>query len=87
MANIKSSKKRIKVAESARVRNKATTSEISTYIKKFNAAVEKKDKAQVAELHSKCQSLLDAAAQDGVIHQNKAARRKAKLAKQAQAVA
>lgn len=83
MANIKSSKKRIGVAESKRVQNKSQKSEINTYVKKFNAAITAKDKAGVAEMQAKCTSLLDKAAQDGVIHANKAARAKAKMAKQA----
>ena len=74
MANIKSSKKRIKVAESKRVQNKAQKSELSTYIKKFKAA-------PTAEGYNKCVSLLDKAAADNVIHANKAARHKGNLAK------
>jgi len=83
MANIKSSKKRIGVAEKKRVQNKSTKSEISTYIKKFKAAVESKNAEEIKTLQAKCFSLLDAAAQDNVIHANKAAREKAKLAKMA----
>ena len=40
MANIKSSLKRIDVAKRNTLRNKARKSEIKTYIKKFEAAVE-----------------------------------------------
>ncbi|MCL2756094.1 MAG: 30S ribosomal protein S20 [Firmicutes bacterium] len=79
MANIKSSKKRIKVAEKKRVQNKAVKSELSTYVKKYKAAVESKDVEASKELLSKCFSLLDGAAGDNVIHANKAARQKAKL--------
>ncbi|MCL2587098.1 MAG: 30S ribosomal protein S20 [Firmicutes bacterium] len=74
MANIKSSKKRIKVAETKRLQNKAQKSELSTYTKKFKAA-------PTAEGYNRVVSLLDKAAQDNVIHANKAARHKSKLAK------
>ena len=74
MANIKSSKKRIKVAETKRMQNKATKSQLSTYIKKFKASPS-------ADGYNQCSSLLDKAAQSGVIHANKAARQKGKLAK------
>jgi len=83
MANIKSSKKRIGVAEKKRVQNKSTKSEISTFVKKYKAAIDAKNAEEIKALQSKCFSLLDAAAQDNVIHANKAARQKAKLAKMA----
>jgi len=74
MANIKSSKKRIKVAETKRVQNKAQKSELSTYTKKFKAS-------PTAEGYAKVVSLIDKAAADNLIHANKAAREKGKLAK------
>ena len=77
MANIKSSKKRIKVAEAKRVQNVARKSEIKTYLKKFKAT-------PTQELLNECYSLIDVAAGHGIYHPNKAARMKAKLAKQVQ---
>ena len=81
MANIKSAKKRIDVAEKKRVQNKSKKSEINTFVKKFNAAAAAGDKVRAGELLSECYSLLDAAAGDGIIHMNKAARVKGQLAK------
>jgi len=81
MANIKSAKKRNKTNEKARARNRATKSEINTFTKKYRAAVEAKEVELATELYNKCASLLDSAATNGVIHTNKAARCKARLAK------
>ena len=47
MANIKSAKKRIKVAEKKAARNKSIRSEVKTEIKKVEAAVAAGDKAAV----------------------------------------
>ena len=74
MANIKSSKKRIKVAEKKRVQNKAQKSELATFVKKYKATPS-------ADGYNHVVSLLDKAAMDNVIHANKAARHKAKLVK------
>ena len=82
MANIKSSKKRIKVAETKRAQNQAKKSEIKTYLKKFKVAVLAKEKTIATELMSTCTSLIDVASQNGIFHANKAARMKAKLAKE-----
>ena len=45
MPNIKSAIKRVKVTEKKNLRNKAVKSEISTFIKKFNAAINANDPA------------------------------------------
>ena len=82
MANIKSSKKRIGVAESNRRENASKKSEIKTFMKKFNQAISAKEKDLATELASKCTSLLDSAAGGNIIHVNKAAREKARIAKQ-----
>ena len=81
MANIKSSKKRIRVAEKKRVQNKSVKSEINTFVKKFNKAVEANDVALATELHATCVSLVDTAAGNNVLHKNKANRQKAQFAK------
>lgn len=82
MANIKSSKKRIGVAEKKRVQNQAKKSEIKTAQKKFKAAVAAKKVEQAEDMHRICTSLIDAATGDGIFHMNKAARMKAKMAKE-----
>lgn len=80
MANIKSAKKRIKVIETKTLRNKMIKSALKTYIKKFEAAVDAKDAAEVANAYKTVAVSLDMAASKGVIHKNKANRKKSRLA-------
>lgn len=81
MPNIKSAEKRVKVIEKKTLENKAVKSRISTYAKKFKAAVQTGD-AQVAEVaYRDVVALLDKAAAENVIHANSANRKKAHYAK------
>ena len=81
MANIKSQKKRILIAEKARQRNKAVRSELKTAIKAVRTAVEagQLEDAQVAA--NKASRLLDKAASKGIVHKNQAAQRKSGVQK------
>ena len=63
------------------MQNKAQKSELNTYLKKFRKACAEGNKGQAVELRDLCVSLLDKAAQDNVIHANKAAREKARICK------
>lgn len=80
MANIKSAKKRIKVIETKTLRNKIIKSALKTTIKKFEVAVVdgNLDNSKVAFVSAT--KALDMAASKGVIHKNKAARTKSRLA-------
>ncbi|AND85678.1 30S ribosomal protein S20 [Clostridium tyrobutyricum] len=80
MANIKSAKKRIKVIETKTLRNKIIRSSLKTTIKKFLTAVENNnaEEAKIAYLASA--RSLDKAVSKGIIHKNKAARKKSRLA-------
>lgn len=82
MANIKSAKKRILVSAANAERNKSEKSKISTYTKKFKAAVEAKDVEAAKKAYREVTSVLDSAVAGNVIHANSAARRKARLAKE-----
>lgn len=82
MANIKSQIKRIKQAAVATERNKGVRSALKTLILKFNKAVADKDKKKAAELFSQTTKALDKAVSAGVIHLNRAARKKSTLSKQ-----
>ena len=82
MANIKSAKKRIGVADKKRTQNKAKENQIKTFVKKYKVAVEAGETELATELFSQCTALIDAAASDGIYHKNKADRLKAKFAKQ-----
>ena len=82
MPIIKSAKKRVRVANKAAVRNSKTKRSLKTALKSFHAAVIGKSKTAGAA-HAKAQSELDKAAKKGVMHKNKAARKKAQLARAA----
>ena len=80
MANIKSQIKRNRQAESARKRNKAVRSALKTGVRRFNQAVESGDKDEAQDAFQAAQKAFDQAASKGVIHRNKAANQKARLA-------
>ncbi|MDR2559764.1 MAG: 30S ribosomal protein S20 [Oscillospiraceae bacterium] len=75
MPNIKSAKKRVLVSRKANTSNKSQKSELRTLLKKANA--EGADSAVIATAVKKT----DRAAGKGLIHKNKAARIKSRLAK------
>jgi small subunit ribosomal protein S20 len=81
MPIIKSAKKRVRVAQKATTRNVKTKRSLKTALKAFQAAVTGGKKS--ADAHSKAQSELDKAVKKGVIHKNKAARKKKQLAAKA----
>jgi small subunit ribosomal protein S20 len=81
MPIIKSAKKRVRVATKAAVRNSKTKRSLKSAVKTFAAALTGGKK--VAEAHAKAQSELDKAAKKGVMHKNKAARKKSQLARAA----
>jgi small subunit ribosomal protein S20 len=83
MPIIKSAKKRVRVSNKAAVRNSKTKRSLKSAVKAFAATLA--GGKGVKEAHSKAQSELDKAAKKGVMHKNKAARKKAQLAKAAKA--
>jgi len=86
MANIKSSAKRALLGEKANARNKAAKSLMKTNIKKFDAAVAEGDRAAAEGAYKVAVKTVDRAATRGLIHKNKAARRKSALTKKLGAV-
>ena len=68
MANIKSAKKRILVAETRAARNKAIRSKVKTAVKKVEAAVAAKDKAAAQAALLAATSEIDKATSKGVYH-------------------
>ena len=79
MANIKSAKKRILVAEANRQRNVALKSAIKTALKKALALAEGDDKDALNSAISNVYKLCDKAVSKGVLHKNTAARKKSRL--------
>lgn len=87
MANIASAKKRARQAEKRRSRNVAQRSMVRTYIKKVVKAVEAKDKNAAVAAYAEMVPVVDRYAVKGIIHKNKAARHKARLAAHIKALA
>jgi small subunit ribosomal protein S20 len=79
LANSKSSKKRIRVAERRAARNKPLRTEARTYVKKAEVAIAAGDVAAAEAATREAISVLDRVAVKNVIHKNNAARRKSRL--------
>lgn len=82
MPNVKSAEKRMRTAAKRAERNKAARSKLRTAVKKARQA-ESGEEANASFLEAK--SLLDRAARKRLVHPNKAARLKSRLAKRANA--
>jgi small subunit ribosomal protein S20 len=79
MANIKSAKKRVLIAEANRVRNTAFKSSIKTAVKKALELASGEDKEALNAAISKVYQLCDKAVVKGILHKNTAARKKSRL--------
>ena len=79
MANIKSAKKRVLIAEANRQRNVAFKSSIKTAVKKALALATEGSKEDLAAAISYVYKLCDKAVSKGVLHKNTAARKKSRL--------
>ncbi|GCD09106.1 30S ribosomal protein S20 [Clostridium tagluense] len=80
MANIKSAKKRIKVTEVKTLRNTMIKSALKTKVKKFETAVVTGNVEEAKTTYANVVKALDMAVTKGILHINKAARRKSRLA-------
>ena len=81
MANIKSAKKRVLIAEANRQRNVAFKSAIKTAIKKSLSLAASDDKDALDASVSKVYQLCDKAVYKGILHKNTASRKKSRLTK------
>lgn len=81
MANTKSARKRIKVAEKRRLRNKSYKTAMKTKIKKFEKALETGNAEEIKAKFLEAFKFVDKVASKGVIHKNAAARKKSKMHK------
>ena len=87
LANIKSAKKRILVAETKAARNKAIRSKVKTYVKKVDAAIAAGDKAAAQAALLAATSEIDKATSKGVYHKNTSSRKVSRLSKAVSAMA
>lgn len=78
MANHKSALKRIRSDKAKYLRNRYQAKSTRTFIKKLRNTT---DKAEAEELFKKVSGMIDKLAKNNVIHKNKAANNKSKLAK------
>ena len=79
MANIKSAKKRVLIAERNRVRNVAFKTSIKTALKKVLELAKGEDAEALNAAISRAYQLCDKAVSKGVLHKNTAARKKSRL--------
>lgn len=84
MANIKSAKKRVGIIEKKTLRNKVIKSDLKTALKKADTAITENtdNKSEAVAVAIK---KIDKACTKGIMHKNKAARKKSQLAKKANA--
>lgn len=80
MANSRSAKKRVAVAERNRKRNQAVKSRVKTMNKKVLVAVDEKDVEVAKAALSVAYKELDRAVSKGILKKNTASRKKARLA-------
>ena len=80
MANIKSAKKKAKQSIKHKTANTQQKSKMRTYIKKTRTLTEEGKLDEAKEFLKTAYSVLDKAAKTNLIHKNKAARLKSKLA-------
>lgn len=78
MPNIKSAKKRVKVAAKKNLRNKILKTNLKTVIKKVFSAVGSETESKQDVLRNAVKKL-DQAVKKGIIHKNCAARKKSQL--------
>ncbi len=79
MANIKSAKKRVLIAEANRQRNVAFKTSIKTAVKKALAFAAEGKEDEVKTAISHVYQLCDKAVSKGILHKNTAARKKSRL--------
>ena len=87
MPNIKSAKKRVKVIKTKTLQNQMLKSNLKTIIKKFEAEVLSGDKEKATAAFNLAAKRIDQAAAKGIIHANKASRKKSQLASKLNGIA
>lgn len=80
MANTASARKRARQSEKQRQHNASLRSELRTAVKNVRKAIDAGDKAQAQTILQSAASTIDRIADKNIIHKNKAARHKSRLA-------
>ena len=81
MPNIKSAKKRTRIIAAKTLKNQMFKTSLKTAIKKYEAAVVNNDQANLKKTYRDAVKKIDKAAARGIIHRNKAARKKSQFTK------
>ncbi|HEY1359999.1 MAG TPA: 30S ribosomal protein S20 [Thermoleophilaceae bacterium] len=81
MANIASQEKRIRRAERERLENRRRTSQVKTWFRRLEEAVESGDATRAEEEHRALVSRIDKAVKSGALHRGNGARKKAAAAR------
>jgi small subunit ribosomal protein S20 len=81
MANIASQKKRIQRTARERLENRQRVSQVKTWFRRLQDAVDAGDAARADEEHRALVSRVDRAVKTGALHKNTGARRKARAAR------
>ena len=87
MANTASARKRARQSESQRQHNASLRSELRTAVKNARKAIEAGDKSAAQAMLQTATSTIDRIADKDIIHKNKAARHKSRLAAAIKAMA
>ncbi len=80
MPHSKSARKRLRQNQKRNLRNRMVKSEVKTYMKRVQAAVDSGNAEQAREVMRETQARLDKAVRKGVLHKNTVSRRKSQLA-------
>jgi small subunit ribosomal protein S20 len=80
MANIASARKRARQSEKQRQHNASLRSELRSAVKTVKKAIEAGDKAAANGVFQRATGIIDSIADKNIIHKNKAARHKSRLA-------
>ena len=86
MANTKSAEKRARQAVASRARNVAQRSKARSAVRKVVEAINAGKQAEAAAALKAAAPVIDSMARKGIIHRNKAARHKSRLAAQIKAI-
>jgi small subunit ribosomal protein S20 len=81
VANIASQEKRIHRAERERLENRSRTSQVKTWFRRLETAVQSGDAQRADDELRALQSRIDSAVKSGALHRNNAARKKARAAR------
>jgi small subunit ribosomal protein S20 len=79
MPNIKSAKKRTHIIAAKTLKNQMFKTSLKTTIKRYETAVATNDKANLDKTYKEAVRKIDKAAARGIIHRNKAARKKSQF--------